>query len=105
MKKTRAVIKVPENKVSFKHWALPVLSLAVHWDALTANCIINQGKLQGAVVLQSGLCKPAASAHRAAFAPCELTVLLLLEASATISYKQIGKSVFWWIDEPGIPGV
>lgn len=66
-------------------------SLLVHSDALTANCITNQGKLQGAVVLWSGLCKPAASAHQAAFAPCELTVLLLLDASAKIRYNQRGK--------------
>lgn len=91
---------MPEYKVSFKHRALPVLSLVVHWDALTANCIINQGKLQGAVVLWSGLCKPAASAHQAALAPCELTILLLLDASAKISCKQIGKSVDWWTRDP-----
>lgn len=83
----------------------PCQSLLVHWDALTANCITNQGKLQDAVVLWSGLCKPAASAHQAALAPCELAVLLLLDASAKISYNQIGNSVCWWIDEPGIPGV
>lgn len=66
-------------------------SLLVHSDALTANCITNQGKLQGAVVLWSGLCKPAASAHQAALASCELTVLVLLDASAKISYNQRGK--------------
>lgn len=80
-------------------------SLLVHWDALTANCITNQGKLQGAMVPWSGLYKPAASAHQAVLAPCELTVLLLLDASAKISYNQIGKSVCWWIDEPRIPEV